>query len=264
MMKPNYKNWVPTGMVVGYWSATAVSAIATIVFAVLGFSSQTVWEIVLFAVFAVITLALCAVSVYMQIWHNVFSYDGKRKLSKQIIDGTAGYIKLKDDATCLDVGTGSGALAIAVAKRNPKAKVVGVDRWGKEYASFSKDLCRKNAIAEGVKNVAFDKGDALKLPFPDEAFDAVTSNYVYHNIPSKDRQAILLETLRVLKKGGMFVIHDMFTKQKYGDMRGFVIKLKSMGYEKAELIDTAKGRFMSEKEARYLFLSGSALLIGRK
>lgn len=263
-MKPDYKNWVPKGMVIGYFAGTAVALLLTVLFAIVGFTNGFIWSIVLFAVFAVLTLALLAVSIYMLIWHNTFSYTGKRRMSKQIIEGVADYVKLPAGGTCLDVGCGSGALSIAVAKRNPNATVVGVDRWGKEYASFSRDLCKNNAIAEGVKNIAFQKGDATALNFPNEAFDAVTSNYVYHNIPSKDRQAILLETLRVLKKGGTFALHDIFSKQKYGDMQGFVKKLKSMGYEKVELIDTTKGQFMSEKEAKYLFLSGSALFIGKK
>ena len=58
----------------------------------------------------------------------------------------------------------------------------------------------------------FQKGDAVKLDFPDETFDLVTSNYVYHNIMGKDKQALLLETLRVLKKGGTFAIHDLMSK----------------------------------------------------
>ena len=68
-----------------------------------------------------------------------------------------------------------------------------------------------------VSNVSFRRGDATHLDFPDESFDAVVSNYVYHNIPG-DRQALLLETLRVLKKGGTFAIHDIFSKSKYGDL----------------------------------------------
>ena len=111
---------------------------------------------------------------------------------------------LPEGGRCLDVGCGSGALAIAVAKRNPGSLVTGIDRWGKEYASFNRPLCERNARAEGVENVSFLQGDATHLDFPDETFDAVTSNYVYHNIPSKNRQAILLETLRTLKKGGDF------------------------------------------------------------
>ena len=189
--------------------------------------------------------------------------DAKRKMSRQIIEGVAAYVKLPDGGKGLDVGCGSGALAIACAKRYPNASFIGIDRWGKEYASFNKPLCERNAKAEGVKNVTFAKGDACKLDFPDETFDAVTSNYVYHNIPSNDRQAILLETLRVLKKGGTFAIHDIFSKSRYGDMQAFVKKLKDMGYEKVELIDST-GRFMTKWESVWMELSGSALLAGRK
>ena len=39
--------------------------------------------------------------------------------------------------------------------------------------------------------------------FPDESFNAVVSNYVCHNITGADKRALLLETLRVLKKGGV-------------------------------------------------------------
>ena len=137
--------------------------------------------------------------------------------------------------------------------------MVGIDRWGKEYASFSLPLCEKNAAAEGVKNVSFRRGNAVKLDFPDESFDAVTSNYVYHNITGKDKQALLLEPLRVLKKGGTFAIHDLMSPRRYGDMQEFVQK----GYERVELIDTTDGSFMTPKEAGRLMLCGSTLLVGR-
>lgn len=106
--------------------------------------------------------------------------------------------------------------------------------------------------------------DACALPFPDEHFDAVTNNYCYHNIPSKDRQAIILENLRILKKGGTFAIHDEFTKRKYGDTAQLVQKLQDLGYEKVELLDTSDGLFMTRQEARPLCLVGSALLVGKK
>ena len=165
---------------------------------------------------------------------------------------------------CGSFGCGSGALAIAIAKRNPKAEVIGVDRWGKEYASFNKPLCENNAKAEGVENVSFRQGDATHLDFPDETFDTVASNYVYHNIPSNDRQAILLETLRTLKKGGTFAIHDIFSESKYGDMQAFIKKLKELGYEKVDLIDTTNGKWIRKSEAGWMGLSGSALLTGTK
>ena len=161
------------------------------------------------------------------------------------------------------MGCGSGALTIACAKRNADTTFIGIDRWGKEYASFSQALCESNARAEKVSNVSFRQGDATHLDFPDESFDAVVSNYVYHNIPG-DRQALLLETLRVLRKGGTFAIHDIFSRSKYGDMHSFVQKLRDMGYEDVRLIDTTDGTFMTKREALWMALSGSALLIGKK
>jgi ubiquinone/menaquinone biosynthesis C-methylase UbiE len=185
-------------------------------------------------------------------------------MSRRIIDGVAARVVLPEGGCGLDVGCGSGALAIAVAKRNPKARMTGIDRWGAEYSSFSQRLCEENAKAEGVTNTSFAKGDAVGLDFADETFDAVCSNYVYHNIPSRDRQAILMETLRVLKKGGSFAIHDIFSHQKYGDMQMFVQRLKNMGYERVELIDTTQVIFMTPREASWMALKVSAIIVGKK
>ena len=46
-----------------------------------------------------------------------------------------------------------------------------------------------------------------------------------------------------MKKGGTFAIHDIFSAGKYGDMHVFVEKLKEMGYEKVDLIDTTNGKY---------------------
>lgn len=79
--------------------------------------------------------------------------------------------------------------------------MIGCDIWSGSYKTvFSKEHCEGNAKAEGVSNVRFEEGNAAKLPFPDESFDAVMSNYVYHNIAGHDKQKLVLETLRVLKK----------------------------------------------------------------
>ena len=261
-MKPDYKNWMPKGMVLSGFAATAVFLILFIVFGLTGIVSGTL-KTVLFIVFLAGTIIGLCVSVWMILLYRAFSYNGKRQMSRKIIEGIAGYVKLPDDGKGLDVGCGSGALAIACAKRNPTAAFIGIDRWGKEYASFNKPLCENNAKAEGVSNVSFQRGDATQLDFPDESFDAVVSNYVYHNIPG-DRQAYLLETLRILKKGGMFAIHDIFSKAKYGDMQAFVKKLKDMGYADVRLIDTTDGTWITKWESVWMELAGSALLIGKK
>jgi ubiquinone/menaquinone biosynthesis C-methylase UbiE len=252
---------MPKGMIAGFaLAAVGCGLVATVLaFAMPAGALKTV----LVVVFAALTVLFIGVTVWSVLMYRAFSYDGKRQLSRQIIEGIAGQVKVPHGGLCLDVGCGSGALTIACAKRNLHASFIGIDRWGKEYASFSKSLCENNAKAEGVKNVTFEQGDAVRLDFPDGYFDAVTSNYVYHNIPG-DRQAYLLETLRTLKKGGTFALHDIFSKAKYGDMQAFAQKLRDMGYEKVALIDTTDGKFMKKSEAGWMGLSGSALLVGRK
>ena len=263
-MKANYKNWMPKGMVIGMACGAGVALILYIIFGVSPVLQAGTFNTVLGIVLLVLTIVMIFVSIWEYMMYRAFSYNGNRQMSKQIIEGTAAYVHIPDGGKGLDVGCGSGALTIACAKRNPKAEMTGIDRWGKEYASFSKNLCENNSKAEGVSNTSFMQGDACKLPFMDETFDAVTSNYVYHNIPSKDRQAILLETLRTLKKGGTFAIHDIMSKGKYGDMQSFAEKLRKMGYSEVKLIDTTDGKFMSRSEAMWMGLSGSTLLVGRK
>ncbi len=259
-MKTDYKNWMPKGMIYSFLGgAVGCAAAAVVLYLLLNGTLRTVLTIV----FAAAAVIFCALTVWAVLMHRAFDYHGKRQMSRQIIEGTAAKVKLPAGGKCLDVGCGSGALAIAVAKANPQAQVVGIDRWGKEYASFNQKLCESNARAEGVKHITFRQGDATHLDFADGTFDAVVSNYVYHNIPG-DRQQYLLETLRTLKKGGAFALHDIFSQSKYGDMQAFVQKLKDMGYQRVELIDTTDGKFMTRFEAAWMALSGSALLTGIK
>ncbi len=159
---------------------------------------------------------------------------------------------------------GSGALSIAVAKQNPNSEILGLDRWGIDYQKeFSKELCEQNSIAEGVNNIHFVNGDARSLDFEDESFEAICSNYVYHNIPG-DRNKLIKESLRVLKKGGIFSIHDIFSKSKYPKLDRLIDELKSEGYKKVELIDTTDGKVLTKEETKRTMLGGSKLLFGIK
>lgn len=256
-MKADYANWVPRGMVTGFAAGAGTLA--------LGAAALALTKHKALSAAAALGSAGCGAFAGWCVYaRDQFSYDGKRKLSRQIIEGTAQFVSLPQGGVGLDVGCGSGALTIACAKRNPQGRMIGVDPWGPAYSDFTQERCRKNARAEGVENVAFMRGDAIDLPFPDESFDAVTSNYVYHNISGHSKQKLLLETLRVLKKGGSFAIHDIMSPARYGNMDRFLEELRSAGYQEVELIHTAHGLFMDRREASRLFLTGSAVLRGVK
>lgn len=240
-MTPNYANWVPAGMVHGMTAGAVVLWVLACMLAGWAAAAGTPIAVGGAALGLIAALACTVIGARLASMRKAFSYGGTRQLSRRIVEGVAAFVDLSAGACGLDVGCGSGALTIACAKRNPQARMVGVDRWGKDYASFSQKLCEQNAQAEGVDNVSFQPGDATALPFADETFDAVTSNYVYHNITGKNKQALLRETLRVLKKGGTFALHDLMSLRRYGDMEAFARQLRAEGYAEVRLVDTTGG-----------------------
>ena len=260
-MKPDYKNWIPLGMLRGMFGGVVVLLLlSALAFLAPASGASSLAAGILLGV----TVLLFLLSCWMLFLYRAFSYTGKMRISRRIIDGVADCVHIPDGGVGLDVGCGSGALTIACAKRNPRATMTGVDYWGKIYASFSKMLCESNALLENTPNAVFQQGDARHLDFPDETFDLVTSNYVYHDIYGSDRQDLVLETLRTLKKGGSFVIHDFMPRWIYGDLEDFAQRLRDMGYQEVRIVDTANGKFITRREARLLFLTHSTLLTGTK
>ncbi|HET8651789.1 MAG TPA: methyltransferase domain-containing protein [Gaiellaceae bacterium] len=92
----------------------------------------------------------------------------------------------------LDVATGSGNAAIAAARHG--CTVVGID-----YVPALLERGRRRADAEGLE-IELIEGDAEALPFPDDAFDAVTSVFGAMFAPDHERAAA--ELLRVSRPGG--------------------------------------------------------------
>ncbi len=268
-MKPDYKNWLPKGYLKAFKYVSYLLCLSFLAIFVYIFIRKANGKSYLHWLSIVDTILLVAFIVVFYFYkkftkmHKMFSFEDENSISSKVIDYVSSSIELKDGDKILDVGCGSGALSIAFAKKNPNCQVDGVDKWGASYKDFNKSLCESNAKIEGVSNASFNEGNAVKLDIPDETYDAVVSNYVYHNIPG-NRQEYLLETLRVLKKGGQFAIHDIFVKVKYGDINKFRDKLLEMGYQEVEFIDTTDNKAMTLKEAKASMLNGSKLLIGIK
>lgn len=95
---------------------------------------------------------------------------------------------------CLDVAAGTGMLARALSERGATG-VVALD--------LSPAMVAEGA-RRGVPRVGFVTGDALRLPFPDGIFDAVTIGFGLRNLP--DPEAGLREFARVTRAGGRLVV----------------------------------------------------------
>jgi ubiquinone/menaquinone biosynthesis C-methylase UbiE len=146
----------------------------------------------------------------------------------------------------LDIGCGSAALTIKLAKKYPGSVMVGTDYWGKNW-EYSKKLCESNAETEGVgQKIEFAKASASSLPYKDEQFDAVVSNLVFHEVKdAKDRLIPLKEAFRVLRKGGRFALQDLFLeKHTYGDTNDLCKTIKSWGISKIDFIKTNESSFI--------------------
>ena len=100
----------------------------------------------------------------------------------------------------LDVGTGTGDLAIELARRG--AAVTGLD-----FAPAMLEVARRKA-----PEIAFERGDALALPHGDGEFDAVTVGFGARNFSDLDRG--LREMARVTRVGGRVVVLEITTPQR--------------------------------------------------
>jgi len=123
--------------------------------------------------------------------------------------------KAKHGDELLDVGTGRGLLAISAAKRG--CQVTATDIWSKwDLGGNEKTKLQSNMLMEGVSQVDILNADVRELPFQDENFDVVVSNFVIHNIKgAKERQKAVLEMWRVLRPNGTLVISDISKTTEY-------------------------------------------------
>ena len=106
----------------------------------------------------------------------------------------------KQPNAILDLATGTGDLAIALAKRNPQAHIIGMDISEKML-----DIGKAKVAQQMMENqIELGLGDAASLPFEDNRFDAVTVAFGVRNFENLGKG--LSEISRVLKPGGQAVI----------------------------------------------------------
>jgi len=102
----------------------------------------------------------------------------------------------------LDLGCGTGTLAINIKRRYPNVVVSGLDGDPKIL-----DIASKKAVEAGV-DIVLETGMSHRLPFPDGSFDRIFSTLFFHHLTHEDKMRTLGEVYRTLTPGGKLCVGD--------------------------------------------------------
>jgi len=142
----------------------------------------------------------------------------------------------------LDVATGTGDLAMAVAKINPR-KIIGID-----ISEQMLDVGRAKLIKANSGNlISFQQADAEQIPFPDNSFDAITVAFGVRNF--ENLELGISEMRRVLRPGGWMYILEFSHPQ--------VFPMKQLFYLYSRFFIPSMGRLISGNKRAYSYLPES-------
>lgn len=121
----------------------------------------------------------------------------RRKAAKQIA--------FSDPRTILDIATGTGDMSLQLAKRCPRAQITGID-LSESMLDIAKDKIARKGLGARIQ---LTRGNACRLPFPNESFDAISIAFGVRNFA--DLESGLSETYRVLNADGSLAILEFST-----------------------------------------------------
>src|SRR5215218_9704153 len=117
----------------------------------------------------------------LPVYDTVSRLLGASSLHRQLIEQAG----IEPGHRVLDVGCGTGNLALLAKRLQPRADVVGLDPDPRAL-----DRARRKAERQHIA-VRFDHGFAQELPYPDESFDRVLSSLMLHHLEGDARRAML-------------------------------------------------------------------------
>lgn len=160
----------------------------------------------------------------------------------ELAEQVQAFVQPRGDERALDVGTGAGALALALAPL--VREVVGVDRVPELLAH-----ARKRAAAFG--NVELVEADAAALPFPAESFDLAATIRTLHHVPRPE--LVIAELARVTRPGGRVLVIDQIAPAD---------PLEALAIDRFERArDASHSRLLPETDLRHLFEANALALL---
>ena len=156
---------------------------------------------------------------------------------------TAKAVAKSQPKTILDLATGTADLALALAKRNPQAHIIGMDISEKMLDIGKAKVAQRKMESQ----IELRLGDAAELPFESHRFDAVTVAFGVRNF--EDLGKGLSEISRVLKPGGRAIILEFSMPER------FPVKQLYRFYFKHLL--PFIGRIVSKDKGAYTYLPAS-------
>jgi SAM-dependent methyltransferase len=141
----------------------------------------------------------------------------ERTFKRRLLDRAA----IAPGEAVLDIGCGTGTLAIELKQRTPGARVTGLDADADIL-----QRARRKAADEGI-DVELVEALSTDMPFADGSFDAVLSTLFFHHLDHDAKRATLAEVARVLRLGGRLHVAD-WGKPQDPVMRGLFVTVRAL------------------------------------